>query len=163
MNQNLDTLKPEIEAYLEQAGLALFYGYSRSLDTAPAVEWDCEQYPDFRLFVKAALTAEAKLLVFHHREFSSEQVEHALERLAACDLPAEECQEFEQRLNEMHRYNGSICTIELSFDHQGRVFLFDLRTDWFEDFSDIVEEIQLMTSESEDEDDTPIGGYFSNN
>jgi hypothetical protein len=163
MKPNLDTLKTEIEEYLTQAGLALFYGYSRSLDALPAVEWDCEQYPDFKLFVAAALTAEAKLIVFHQREFLYEQVEDALERLAACDLPPEECQEFEQRLSEMRQYNGSISTIELSFDHQGRVFLFELHTEWYQEFSEILDEIQLMTPEPEDDEDTSLGGYFSKN
>lgn len=161
MKPNLDTLKTEIEEHLEQAGVAIFYGYSRSLDSMPIVEWDCDEYPDFRAFIQAAVTAESKIVVFHQREFSSEQIEDALERLAASDLPAEEAQDFEQRLNDMHIYNGSVCAIELSFDHQGRVFLFDLRTEWYEEFSEILDEIQLLTSE--DEDDTPIGGYFSKN
>lgn len=162
MKPNLDTLKTEIEEYLEQAGLALFYGYSRSVDSAPAVEWDCDQYPDFRLFVQAAVTADAKIIVFHQREFASEQVEDALERLADCDLPSDESQELEQRLNELHAHNGSVCCVELSFDHQGRVFLFDLRTEWYEEYSEILDEIQLMTVSDEDED-TPMAGYFSKN
>ena len=109
MKPNLDTLKTEIEEYLEQAGLALFYGYSRSFDALPAVEWDCDQYPDFRLFVKAALTAEAKIIIFHQREFASELVEDALEQLAGCDLPPEECQELEQRLNDLLEYLVGLC------------------------------------------------------
>jgi len=31
MKPNLDTLKTEIEQYLEESGLAVFYGYSRAL------------------------------------------------------------------------------------------------------------------------------------
>ena len=54
MKPNLDVLKPEIELYLEEMGLAVFYGYSRSLDSVPVVYWDCEQYPDYRLFVQSA-------------------------------------------------------------------------------------------------------------
>jgi hypothetical protein len=162
MKPNLDALKTEIEECLEQAGLALFYGYSRSLDALPAVEWDCEQYPDFRLFVKAALTAEAKIIVFHQREFSSELLEDALERLTDCDLPPEECQQLERRLNDLHAYHGAVCAVELSFDHQGRVFLFDLRTEWYEEFSEMLDEIQLLSAPVDD-DDSPISGYFSKN
>jgi hypothetical protein len=53
--------------------------------------------------------------------------------------------------------------VELSFDHDGRVFLFDLRTDWYEGLSEILDEIQIMDAESDDDDDTPISGYFSKN
>lgn len=162
MKPNLDTLKTEIEQYLEESGLAVFYGYSRALESIQAVCWDCDQYPDYRRFVKAAQTAGVKVIVFNQREFSADQVDEALEQLATCDMPREEYHELERRLNEMRIYDGFICAIELSFDHEGRVFLFDLRTDWYEDLSEILDEIQIMNAESDDEDHT-IGGYFSKN
>jgi len=40
--------------------------------------------------------------------------------------------------------------------------LFDLRTEWYDEFSDILDEIQLMTAPADD-DDMPISGYFSKN
>lgn len=163
MKPNLDVLKPEIELYLEEMGLAVFYGYSRALDSVPVVYWDCDQYPDYRLFVQSARAAGAKVLVFHQREFFSEQVDDALERLNASDLPPQESLSFEERLSDLRAHEGSVCAIELSFDLQGRVFLFDLRTEWFEEFSDMLDEIQLLTSEPNDSDDSPISGYFSRN
>jgi hypothetical protein len=163
MKPNLDVLKPEIELYLEEMGMAVFYGYSRPLDAAPIVYWDCEQYPDYRLFVQSARAADAKIIVFHQREFFSDQVDDAIERLNACELPPQESRHFEERLNETRANEGSVCAIELSFDHQGRVFLFDLRTEWFEEFSDLLDEIQLLTAEPSDGDDSPITGYFSRN
>ena len=54
MKPNLDTLKTEIEHHLEESGMAVFYGYSRGLESMQGVYWDCDQYPDYRLFVKAA-------------------------------------------------------------------------------------------------------------
>jgi hypothetical protein len=162
MKPNLDKLKPEIENYLEQAGLALFYGYSRSVESAPAVYWDCDGYPDFRRFIATAKSVGAKLVVFHQQEFLAEQIEDALERLAASELSAQDARSFEERINELRAYEGSICAIELSFDHQGRVFLFDLHTDWFNELSDMLDEIELLTPETGG-DDTPMSGYFSRN
>jgi hypothetical protein len=163
MKPNLDTLKTEIEHYLEETGMAVFYGYSRGLDSMQGVYWDCDQYPDYRLFVKAAQTAGVKMIVFHQREFSADQLDEALEQLAGCDMPREEYHELEGRLNDMRAYNGLVCAVELSFDYDGRVFLFDLRTDWYEDLSEILDEIQIMDAESDNDDDTPISGYFSKN
>ena len=162
MKPNLDTLKTEIEEYLEESGLALFYGHSRALDAAPVVEWDCDQYPDFRQFVKTALMAEAKVIVFHQREFSSALVEDALEELASCDMVSPETEELERKLNDLQDYAGSVCVIELSFDYGGRVFVFDLRTEWYDEFTQILDEIHWMAG-SEEEDDSPISGYFSKN
>ena len=162
MKPNLDKLKPEIEGYVEQSGLVLFYGYARSGDSLPAVHWDCDQYPDFHMFVNAAQAAGAKVLVFHQRQFFAEQIEDARDRLAECDLSAEDARDIERRLDELRVHEGSVCAIELSFDHQGRVFLFELETDWYQELSEILDEIQLLTADSRD-DDTPMSGYFSRN
>jgi hypothetical protein len=164
MKPNLDILKPEIELYLEETGLAVFYGYSRSLESAPAVYWDCEQYSDYRLFIQSARAAGARLIVFHQREFYSELIDEAIEKLHACELPPQDSRHFEERLIDLRAYEGSVCAIELSFDHDGRVFLFDLRTEWFEEFSEMLDEIQLLVPDpDEGDDDSPISGYFSRN
>jgi hypothetical protein len=63
----------------------------------------------------------------------------------------------------MRVYDSFVCAIELSFDNNSRVFVFDLRTDWYEDLSDILDEIQIMDAESDNDGDTPITGYFSKN
>ena len=162
MKPNLDSLKIEIEQYLEESGLAVFYGYSRMLESTSSVYWDSDKYPDYKLFIKAARTAGAQVIVFHQREFAAERVMDGLEQLTDCDVPREEYREFEKRLNDLRMYEGFICEIELSFDHQGRVFLFDLRTDWYEEFSEILDEIQMLSTEAED-NDTPMSGYFSKN
>jgi hypothetical protein len=162
MKPNLDSLKMEIEQYLEECGLAVFHGYSRMLESASSVYWDCDKYPDHKLFINAARTAGAQLIVFHLREFAAEQVMDALEQLADCDLPRDECREFERRLSDVRMYQGFLCEIELSFDHQGRVFVFDLRTEWYDEFSSILDEIQMLSADAED-NDTPMSGYFSKN
>src|SRR5580700_8741914 len=122
MKPNLDILKPEIELYLEESGLAIFYGFSRPLESSPAVFWDCDQYPDYRQFVQSAHAAGVKLIVFHQREFFSEQIDEALEKLHSCELPSQESRHFEERLNDFRMHEGSVCAIELSFDHQGRIY-----------------------------------------
>ena len=161
MKPNLDTLKTEIEHYVEESGLAVFYGYSRALESTSAVYWDCDQYPDYKRFVQAARTAGARVLVFHQRTFMPEQVDDALEELTTCTLAREEYREFEQRLTKLRAYDGFVCAIELSFDHEGRVFLFDLRTDWYDELTEILDEIQVLTADTDD--DPTMGGYFSKN
>jgi hypothetical protein len=164
MKHNLAGMQAEIEQHLEQAGLAVFYGHPRSLDAIPTVYWDSHKHPDFREFINAALSAGIKLVVFHQHEFSEEQIDDALEAVAACNLPREDSREFVQRLQQMRPYAGFVCEIEMSFDHQGCMFLFDLRTDWYQELTDILDEIHLLTSAEEDESDSSsLGGYFSKN
>jgi len=163
MKPNLDSLKTEIEHRIEELGLAVFYGHSRAREPVSGVYWDCEEFPDFRLFLKAAVAAGAKLIVYHQHELAAGEIEETLELLGNCDVPRDEYREYELRLNSMRPHYGSVCEIELSFDLEGRVFLFDLRTDWYDELSDIQDEIRILSAEADDQDDTPLSGYFSKN
>jgi len=162
MKQNLDGLKTEIGQELLEAGIAVFYRHARALDSTPVVFWDCQQHPDYREFLQTAKTAGVKLIVFHQREFRAEQVEDATEQLAEADLPREDYKDFERRLKQARAYEGFVCEIELLFVHEGTTFVFDLCTDWFRDFTEVLEEIDVLTG-MEDEEDDSIGGYFSKN
>lgn len=161
---NLDTLKAEIERYLEEQGFAIFRGFPRMLDSLPLVYWDCDNYPDYKAFLDTAKAANVRLVVYHQHEFSVEQVDSALERLEEIELPREDHRVMERRLKEMRVYDGFTCALELSFDHQGRIYVFDLRTEWYEELTDILDDIHMLTSESDrEDDDTPMSGYFSKN
>jgi len=164
MMPNLDTLKAEIERYLEEQGFAIFRGFPRMLDSLPLVYWDCDNYPDYKAFLDTAKAADVRLVVYHQHEFSVEQVDSALERLEEIELPRDDHRVMERRLKEMRVYDGFTCALELSFDHQGRIYVFDLRTEWYEELTDILDDIHMLTSEPDQEDDdTPMSGYFSKN
>ena len=164
MKQNLDVLKTEIREYLEARNLVIFYGYSRALETLPIVFWDIQGHPDYKEFLSVAEAAGAKMIVLHAREFSAEYVEGAIDRLDDCELPPEDRRPFERRLRDMRAYDGFTCAIELSFDFEGRAYIFDLRTEWYEEFNDMLDDIEAAIPDTDDdEDEGPIGGYFSKN
>lgn len=162
MRQDLDSLRTEIRDYLETNGFAVFHGFSRALDSLPTVYWDVAQHPDYREFLKVAQQASAKIIVFHQRTMSEEYVDDALDRLEEAQLTRDEVRELERRIRQLRAYEGFTCALELSFDHAGRLFLFDLRTEWYEELNDILDDIDAATP-PEDEEQGPIGGYFSNN
>ena len=62
----------------------------------------------------------------------------------------------------LHGFEGFTCALELSFDYQGRVYLFNLRAEWYDDYLDLVEELDASIP-GEDEDDEEMGGYYSRN
>lgn len=163
---NLDTLKSEIEGYLEDQGFAVFRGFPRLLDSLPMVYWDCERYPDFRAFLDTAKASGVRLVVYHQHEFASEQIDSALERLEEVELPREDHRSMERRLKELRVYDGFTCALELSFDLEGRIYVFDLRTDWYEELTDLLDDLHMLGAgpdEDDDDDDTPMRGYFSQN
>ncbi|HBY63144.1 MAG TPA: hypothetical protein DEH78_25260 [Solibacterales bacterium] len=162
MKQNLDALKEEIQHYLETEGFVAFYGYPRQNETIPVVRWDTAQHPDYHPFLQAAKLVDVKLVVFHASEFTPDLVDEALEDLEDADLPREEKRTLERRLRDLRVYEGFTYALDLSFDYQGRMYLFELETEWYQEFNEVLDEIDAAAPEDE-EDAGPLGGYFSNN
>ncbi|HLJ14832.1 MAG TPA: hypothetical protein VKV15_10080 [Bryobacteraceae bacterium] len=163
MRQNLDTLRAEIQEYLEVHQFIVFHGHSRLMDSLPVVYWDLDHYPDYRLFLKAAEATGSRLIVFHQREFSTDLIDNSLEQLHEVELAPAERRTLERRLKGLRVYEGFTCTLELSFDYQNRVYVFDLRTEWYNELNDILDEIDALLPEEEEDDEGPMGGYFSKN
>jgi hypothetical protein len=162
MKQNLDTLKTEIDNYLKQSGFVVFYGMSRSIDEAPEIDWDTAHYPDYRQFLEVAKQLSARLIVLHHREFDSEIIDRALDQLEGTSVEYEDRRHIEARLRELNMYDGFTCVIELSFDYQDVMYMFELRTDWYNELNDILEQLDIAPDGEADDDDT-FGGYYSKN
>ncbi len=162
MSTNLDTLKTEIEEFLGKEGFNVFYGYARGTEEE-AVYWDCERNPDYRAFLNTARMAGAKLVVFHRRELDGEMIDDALDQLEASGVNRDDYRLTEQRLEELRRYEGFTCAVELSFDHEGRIYIYEMRAPWFEELSSLLDELDFAEPQANDESEGPMGGYFSKN
>ena len=163
MSLNLDELRIETLQYLESQGFVVFHGYSRLADTDSFVAWDVDRKPDYHGFLDTAKNAGARLIVYHWREFARGHVDEAAERLEGCEISVEERRAMEKRLRELRAYEGFTCALELSFEFEARVYLFNLRAEWYEEYLDLLEEIDAALPEGEDEEDDSIGGYYSRN
>ena len=164
MGLDLEKMRADIQSHLQEGGFTVFYGFSRRIDSLTHVNWDTAQHPDFRDFLRVAREAGAKLIVFSHDSLGIDRIDEAIEDLEECDLSREEKRNYEKRLRDLQSYEGFTCSLELSFDLEGRVYLFEVQTEWFEELANIIAEIESsMPMEEDDEDAGPISGYFSNN
>ncbi len=164
MRPNLDTLRHEIEQHLESRGLAVFRSYPRTESESSSdgtVYWDSQNHPDYRDFVEAACAAGVRLVTLYARELTPDIVENALAQLSDSDLERDERRALDTRLNEIQAYEGFICQIELSFDLAQRTYVFEVRTEWFDELNDLVERIEY--SYQDEGDENPLSGYYSNN
>jgi hypothetical protein len=162
MALDLETLRTEMQTHLQEFGIPVFYGYHRLLDTAAQVSWDTEGHPDFREFLETGRLAGAPLIVFNYQSFSLDQIDDALDQLEESDFTREEKRNYETRLRQLQAYEGFTCSVQLSFTLDSRLYIFELNTDWYQALAEIVNELDVATEES-DEEQGPIGGYFSNN
>ena len=164
MKADLEALRTEIRDYLEARGFAVFHGLPRAFDDRTAVYWNTPQYGDYRAFAAAAETSGVKLITLFALEFNEAVIDSALEQLEENEMPRTERRPIEKRLQELRAYSGFTCQIELSFDLAPRVYVFDLRTEWFDEMNELLDTIDASLEE-EDEDDVeePPAGYFSKN
>ena len=164
MKQNLDSLKNDIESYLTENNFILFRGYSRRLAEIPEVEWDTRQYPDYRQFLKVAKQLEVRLVVFHHREFASGLIDDLVDELEI-RYNYDEDGSVRRRLEELRVYEGFTCALEMSFEWEGTLYVFELRAPWYDEYRAIQDEMDMVEEEDFEDDgsDDTLGGYYSKN
>jgi hypothetical protein len=166
MSVNLDSVHAEIEDYLKSAGFAIFRGYARTPDTI-TVDWDSEKYPDYKSFLDVAKEVGVRLIVLHQRAFDASIVERAKDAVDESeDIDLDEQRTIKNRLNELTKYDGFTCAIEMSFDHENSTYLFELRAEWFEELDEMLAELSAtfnVNEEDDEDDDESYGGYYSKN
>lgn len=164
MKLNLDTIRTEIDQYLQSAGFVVFYGFARS-DEAKTVDWDTERHPDYKQFLDVARQLDVKLIVLHHRAFDASLVDRALEDLEDAELEHDDRRTIESRLRELSKYDGFTCALELSFDYQDTMYAFELEAEWYVELTDLLMQLDLgFDPEADDEDEgDAYGGYYSKN
>ncbi len=161
MKQDLDSLKREIEHQLHDGGYIVFHARSRFSEDFSPILWDSALRPNPAEFFETALSVGVKLIVFHHREFGAQVLEEAFEKLEAADLPRERNREVERELKRLKDFEGFTCVIELSFDFDGRTYLYEATAPWYDQYLDLLDDLDDAVEMGEEP--PPMSGYFSQN
>ena len=144
MDLNLETLKGEILDYLAASEFGVFRGHPGGLEGLPIIPWDSESFPDYRMFLETARKAGQKLIMFASREFEEEEILEALEELETTETDRDQQREFEGRLRAARVMSGHVCTVELAFDYNSHLYVYEARPDWYDEFLEACEEITAM-------------------
>ena len=163
MDLNLDTLKREILDYLESREFAVFRSSPGALEGTQMVLWDSEHFPDYRMFLDAAAKAGVKLILFASREFEASDIDDLIEQLDDIDFGADEERDYQARLRRLRPYEGVTCSLELAFNHDSRLYVYEMQPDWYEEFLEIEDEIATLITDDEIDEGDSLGGYFSKN
>jgi hypothetical protein len=160
---NLDTLKREILDYLESRDLAVFRGAPGTLEDPKMVLWDSEHYPDYRMFLDAAIKTGVKMILFATREFEAGDIEDLLEQIEEVDMDRDQQRDYQARLRKLRIYQGVTCSLELAFHHSSNLYVYELQPDWYDEFLAAEDEIATATAEGEADEGDSLGGYYSKN
>ena len=149
MDLNLDTLKREILTYLEARDYAVFRSAPGTLDGSQMVLWDAENYPDYQMFLEAATKVGVKLILFATREFTAEDINDLLEQLEELSLERDQQRDYQNRLRELRLWEGQTCSLELAFNHDSRLYVYEMQPDWYEEYLTIEDEIAASVAEED--------------
>src|SRR5262249_18811826 len=146
LDLDLDNLKEEVLRYLNAEGFAVFRGMAGTLEGLPIISWDAAEHPEYQAFLQVAKTVGVRVIVFGQRELEAEELDDAMEQIEDCDFGREEQRSIEQSLSELRRFIGSTCSLELAFDYQGRLYVFELVTEWYRTFAEMSELLMAASS-----------------
>jgi hypothetical protein len=166
MPKDLSQLKDEIEGAIAKGNFVVFRGLPRHKEPLLTINWDTKEYLDPLPFLDVAQALGVRLIVFNHRQFSEELLDSATGALESITLPHEEYREYERSIARMRGFVGFMCALEMSFDHEGNTYQYDVVTPWYDEFLSVLDDLEDFEDISlpdELEDDEPAGGYFSNN
>ena len=165
MHSDLDRLRNEMQQYLENNGFVVFHGASRLTEDEGVVYWDTERHPDYHEFLNCAAKLDAKIIVLHSREFEKTSIEDVQAEIEESTLAPSERRELDRRLNALRPYTGFTSNLEISFDHAGGIYMYEVRSEFMNELLSIMAELDngYYPGEEPDEGDDPPSGFYSRN
>ena len=117
------------------------------------------------MFLDAAIKTGVKMILFATREFEAGDIDELLEQLEDLRTDRATSSAITRRAcASCASYEGVTCSLELAFDYNPRLYVYELQPDWYEEFLVSEDEIDTRVSEDEiDDDGDSLGGYFSKN
>jgi len=146
MSQDLEQVVPEIEAYLKQQGLTVFYGtYSEGDSNPTEVEWSDEK-SGWKGFIQTAKQAEARIIVIETRLLTEKDLVEAAEDT---DSEEDKGSDIGKTLMELKEHVGKVYRFSLYWFREGVKYSYSQVTDW----GKRVEEVCSEEPDFEDDED----------
>ena len=164
MDLNLENLKGEILDYLAASEFGVFRSHSGGLEGMHVITWDTDRFPDYRMFLETAQKVGQKLILFASRELEEIEIEEALEGIEEASVNRDEQRDLERRVRSARKHAGETCSLEMAFDHNSHLYVYELQPDWYEEFLETCDEITTMLPVGDGGDsEDGLGGFYSNN
>ncbi len=137
-SDNLISLKDDMVAFIAGHGMRRMNGYIP--DDIPSVLFEEENPDGWKDFVELAKASGAPFLTMSDVVLEKADVAALIERVRDQVYPDDESQEIEEA-ERLVRHVGKIGYLQLAFAHQGVMFMFEMATDWYDSFQDLLETV----------------------
>ena len=142
-SDNLASVKDDMVAFIAGHGMRRLPAYIG--DEVPTVVFEDEGPDAWKDFVEHAKAAGAPFVVMSEVVLKKADLALVLEHLHEGDLPpaiAEELEEAQYLVNHV----GKIGYLQLGFAHQGVMFTFEVATDWYDNFQNLLDTVTDLST-----------------
>jgi hypothetical protein len=137
-SDNLISLKDDMVAFIAGHGMRRMNGYVA--EDVPTVMFEEEDPDGWKDFVELAKASGAAFLTMSEVVLKKQDIAALIERIRDQVYPDDESPEIEDA-ERLVRHVGKIGYLQLGFAHQGVMFLFEVATDWYDSFQDLLETV----------------------
>ncbi|CAN5655586.1 hypothetical protein BH10ACI4_BH10ACI4_12800 [soil metagenome] len=151
---NLISLKDDMIAFIAGHGMRRFSGFVT--EEVPTVIFEEENSDGWKDFVEHAKAAGAPFVTMSEVVLEKSDIAILLEQLREQSFPGisedgSEMDDAEYLVNHV----GKVGYLQLGFAHQGVMFIFEIATDWYDRFQDLLEAVSdlggIVVDDSDDE------------
>lgn len=135
---NLLSLKDDMVAFIAGHGMRRLPGYIT--EEVPTILYEEDDADAWKDFVEHAKAAGAPFVTMSEVILEKSDVAVLLEQLREADLPDDEEIDLDDA-EALLKHVGKAGYLQLGFAHQGVMFLFEISTDWYDRFQDMMEAI----------------------
>ncbi|HMF53094.1 MAG TPA: hypothetical protein VK593_02000 [Edaphobacter sp.] len=136
--ENLISLKDDMVAFIVGHGMRRMNGYVS--DEVPTVLFEEENPDGWKDFVELAKASGAPFVTMSEAVLEKSDIATLIEQIRDQVFPDDEAQELDDA-ERLVRHVGKIGYLQLGFAHQGVMFLFEVATDWYDSFQDLMETV----------------------
>ena len=138
---NLISLKDDMIAFIAGHGMRRLNAYVT--EDVPTVLFEEENPDGWKDFVEHAKAAGAPFLTMSEVVLEKSDISILLEQIRDQAFPEDEASEFEDA-EYLVNYVGKVGYLQLGFAHQGVMFVFEVATEWYDRFQDLLEAVSEL-------------------
>ncbi len=138
---NLISLKDDMIAFIAGHGMRRLNAYVT--EDVPTVLFEEENPDGWKDFVEHAKAAGAPFVTMSEVVLEKSDIAILLEQIRDQTFPDDEAAELDDA-EYLVNYVGKIGYLQLGFAHQGVMFVFEVATDWYDRFQDLLETVSEL-------------------
>jgi hypothetical protein len=138
---NLISLKDDMIAFIAGHGMRRLNAYVT--EDVPTVLFEEENPDGWKDFVEHAKAAGAPFLTMSEVVLEKSDIAILLDQIRDQTFPDDETPELEDA-EYLVNYVGKVGYLQLGFAHQGVMFVFEVATEWYDRFQDLLETVSEL-------------------